>query len=106
MLEFGGSGTVTVHGSYSIVVGLFACAAVLLYRLSRCAAWWIFGLNALATLLVWVVFAPGAVLEPVRRLQLLPLLVAVATLAALIALLGRGEAGVYPNGPRTSPEIT
>ncbi len=106
VLEFGGSGTVTVHGSYSIVVGLFACAAVLLYRLSRWAAWWIFGLNALATLLVWVVFAPGAVLAPVRRVQPLPLIVAVAALAALVALLGRGEAGGYPKGPRTSPEIT
>ena len=93
VLEFGGSGTVTVHGSYTIVVGLFTVAAVLLYRLSRRAAWWVFGANALATLLVWVVFAPGAVLEPVRRLQPLPLVTGVAALALLLSLSGRGRAG-------------
>ncbi|WP_237478002.1 hypothetical protein [Lichenibacterium dinghuense] len=87
-LEFG-HGTVTVHGSYSIVAGLFVIAAVLLHRVWRRGAWWVFGANAALTLLIWVVSAPGAVLEPVRRVQPAPAAVALAALALLVALLFR-----------------
>ena len=92
VLEFGANGTVTVHGSYSIVLGLFILAAVLLHRLWAAAAWWVFGANAALTALVWVAFAPGAVLDPVRRFQPAPAIVALTALWALVALLGRRAA--------------
>ena len=88
-LEFNGGDAVTVHGSYSIVVGLFLLAAVLAHRVWRRGAWWLFGVNAGLTVLLWVVFSPGAALEPVRRVQPVPLAVGLAALAALIWLVGR-----------------
>ncbi len=98
VLEFSGSGAVTVHGSFSIVVGLFLLAAALLYRLWRPAAWWIFGLNAGCTVLVWVVFGPGAVLAPVRRIEPVPLAVALVALGLLLVLASR----IVP--PRAGPD--
>ena len=41
------------------------------------------------TALLWVAFSPGAVLEPVRRVQPVPLAVGLAALAALVWLVGR-----------------
>ena len=89
VLEFNGGGAVTVHGSYSIVVGLFLLVAVLAHRAWRRGAWWLFGANAGLTVLLWVAFSPGAVLEPVRRVQPVPLAVGLAALAALVWLVGR-----------------
>ena len=88
-LEFNGGYAVTVHGSYSIVVGLFLLAAALAHRTWRRGAWWLFGINAGLTVMIWVVSSPGAVLEPVRRVQPVPLAVGLAALAARMWLVGR-----------------
>jgi hypothetical protein len=97
VLEFKGGDAVTVHGSYSIVVGLFLLAAVLAHRVWRRGAWWLFGVNAGLTVLLWVVFSPGAVLEPVRRVQPGPLAVGLAALAALVWLVGRCTGPARPD---------